>query len=163
MALTSQGGGAPVEVDETYWGNKKRKGDRSYYPLFATVAQTGQVLDFFHRSGNVHDSIGARVFILACIRALREVASAQNESAPTIAPPPLPARSGSKRRAACSAHSASVTIPVTFDAAEKLPILSGRSTWAMSSASISIGSAARCCRSSPRWRLRACTPPRPRP
>src|SRR5437773_11849675 len=52
--------------------NKKRKGDRSYYPLFCTVAQTGQVLDFFHRSGNVHDSIGARLFILACIRAVRE-------------------------------------------------------------------------------------------
>jgi len=52
--------------------NKKRKGDRSYYPLFCTVAQTGQVLDFFHRSGNVHDSVGARAFILACIRAVRE-------------------------------------------------------------------------------------------
>lgn len=52
--------------------NKKRKGDRSYYPLFCTIAQTGQVLDFFHRSGNVHDSIGARVFILASIRAVRE-------------------------------------------------------------------------------------------
>ena len=26
--------------------NKKRKGARSYYPLFCTIAQTGQVLDF---------------------------------------------------------------------------------------------------------------------
>jgi len=36
--------------------NKKKKGARSYYPLFCTVAQTGQVLSFLHRSGNVHDS-----------------------------------------------------------------------------------------------------------
>ncbi|MCA9200495.1 MAG: IS1380 family transposase, partial [Planctomycetales bacterium] len=39
--------------------NKKKKGARSYYPLFCTVAQTSQVLDFLHRSGNVHDSNGA--------------------------------------------------------------------------------------------------------
>jgi hypothetical protein len=52
--------------------NKKRKGQRSYYPLFCTVAQTSQVLDFLHRSGNVHDSHGAREFILACVRAARE-------------------------------------------------------------------------------------------
>ncbi len=51
--------------------NKKRKGARSYYPLFCTIAQTGQVLDFLHRSGNVHDSNGAREFILACIQAVR--------------------------------------------------------------------------------------------
>lgn len=51
--------------------NKKRKGERSYYPLFCTVAQTHQVLDFLHRSGNVHDSHGAREFILACIHAVR--------------------------------------------------------------------------------------------
>jgi hypothetical protein len=51
--------------------NKKRKGARSYYPLFCTIAQTGQVLDFLHRSGNVHDSHGARQFILACIQAVR--------------------------------------------------------------------------------------------
>jgi hypothetical protein len=53
--------------------NKKKKGARSYYPLFCTIAQSGQVLDFLHRSGNVHDSRGARAFILACIRAVREV------------------------------------------------------------------------------------------
>jgi hypothetical protein len=47
--------------------NKKKKGARSYYPLFCTTAQTGQVLDFLHRSGNVHDSHGAREFILACM------------------------------------------------------------------------------------------------
>ena len=52
--------------------NKKRKGARSYYPLFCTVAQTSQVLDFLHRSGNVHDSHGAREFILACIQEVRQ-------------------------------------------------------------------------------------------
>jgi hypothetical protein len=52
--------------------NKKKKGARSYYPLFCTIAQTGQVLDFLHRSGNVHDSQGAREFILACIQTVRE-------------------------------------------------------------------------------------------
>jgi len=51
--------------------NKRKKGARSYYPLFCTIAQTGQVLDFLHRSGNVHDSNGARAFILACIQAVR--------------------------------------------------------------------------------------------
>jgi hypothetical protein len=52
--------------------NKKKKGARSYYPLFCTIAQTGQVLDFLHRSGNVHDSHGAREFILACIQLVRK-------------------------------------------------------------------------------------------
>lgn len=47
--------------------NKKKKGSRSYYPLFCTVAQTGQVLDYLHRPGNVHDSHGAKDFILACV------------------------------------------------------------------------------------------------
>ena len=51
--------------------NKKKKGQRSYYPLFCTVAQTGQVLDVWHRPGNVHDSNGAKAFILACIREIR--------------------------------------------------------------------------------------------
>ena len=53
--------------------NRKRKGERSYYPLFCTIAQTGQVLDFLHRPGNVHDSKGAQEFILASITAIREV------------------------------------------------------------------------------------------
>jgi hypothetical protein len=53
--------------------NKKKKGARSYYPLFCTIAQTGQVLDLLHRCGNVHDSHGAREFILACVSAVREV------------------------------------------------------------------------------------------
>lgn len=53
--------------------NKKKKGARSYYPLFCTVAQTGQVLNFVHRSGNVHDSNGARAFILACVAQVRRI------------------------------------------------------------------------------------------
>ncbi len=52
--------------------NKKKKGARSYYPLFCTIAQTLQVLDFLHRSGDVHDSRGARVFISECIGVIRE-------------------------------------------------------------------------------------------
>ena len=53
--------------------NKKKKGQRSYYPLFCTVAQTGQVLDVLHRSGNVHDSNGAEAFILTCIEQVKDV------------------------------------------------------------------------------------------
>ena len=44
--------------------NTKKKGARSYYNLFATVAQTGQFLDVLHRSGNVHDSNGAQAFMM---------------------------------------------------------------------------------------------------
>jgi hypothetical protein len=53
--------------------NRKKKGARSYYPLFATIAQTGQVFDFHHRPGNVHDSNGAKQFILQCVHELRRV------------------------------------------------------------------------------------------
>jgi len=53
--------------------NKKKKGQRSYYPLFCTIAQTGQVLDVWHRPGNVHDSNGAKAFILACIREIQAI------------------------------------------------------------------------------------------
>jgi len=53
--------------------NKKKKGARSYYPLFCTIAQTGQVLDFLHRPGNVHDSKDAREFILACVERVRSL------------------------------------------------------------------------------------------
>ncbi len=52
--------------------NRKRKGARSYYPLFCTLAQTGQVFDVYHRPGNVHDSHGAREFIVACIASLKK-------------------------------------------------------------------------------------------
>lgn len=51
--------------------NKKKKGQRSYYPLFCMIAQLGLVLDVLPRSGNVHDSNGAREFILACIEHVR--------------------------------------------------------------------------------------------
>ena len=51
--------------------NKRRKGARSYYPLFCTVAQTGQFFDVLHRPGNVHDSNGADEFIPECIEAAR--------------------------------------------------------------------------------------------
>ena len=52
--------------------NKKKKGARSYYPLFCTIAQTGQVFDVLFRSGNVHDSNGAQEFIEQCLRHLKE-------------------------------------------------------------------------------------------
>lgn len=42
--------------------NTKRRGARGYYPLFATVAQTGQVFDLEHRPGNIHDTYGAKEF-----------------------------------------------------------------------------------------------------
>lgn len=51
--------------------NAKKKGQRSYYPLLATVAQTAQVLDVLHRAGNVHDSHGAISFMRDCIAAVR--------------------------------------------------------------------------------------------
>jgi hypothetical protein len=52
--------------------NARKKGQRSYYPLFATVAQTAQVLDVLHRSGNDHNSHGAITFMRDCIAAVRE-------------------------------------------------------------------------------------------
>jgi hypothetical protein len=52
--------------------NKKKKGARSYYPLFCTVAQTGQVFDVWHRPGNVHDSNGAQEFMATCIACVKE-------------------------------------------------------------------------------------------
>jgi hypothetical protein len=51
--------------------NKKKKGARSYYPLFCTIAQTDQVLDVHHRPGNVHDSNGADAFIGQCLDSVR--------------------------------------------------------------------------------------------
>ena len=51
--------------------NRKRKGARSYYPLFCTIAQTDQVLDVHHRPGNVHDSNGAESFIRHCMGQIR--------------------------------------------------------------------------------------------
>ena len=51
--------------------NKAKKGARSYYPLFCTVAQTGQFFDVHHRPGNVHDSNGADQFMLSCLSEAR--------------------------------------------------------------------------------------------
>lgn len=52
--------------------NKKKKGARSYYSLFCTVAQTGQFFDLHHRPGNVHDSNGADQFIMQCFEIAKE-------------------------------------------------------------------------------------------
>lgn len=51
--------------------NKTRAGSRGYYPLFATVAQTSQFLDFLHRPGNAHDSNGATWFMSVCFGHVR--------------------------------------------------------------------------------------------
>jgi hypothetical protein len=53
--------------------NRQRNGARGYYPLFSTVAQTGQFLDLLHRPGNVHDSRDALAFIEANIEIVREL------------------------------------------------------------------------------------------
>ncbi len=52
--------------------NKSKKGARSYYPLFCTVAQTGQFFDVHHRPGNVHDSNGASEFMLRCFNKAKD-------------------------------------------------------------------------------------------
>ena len=52
--------------------NPKKKGQRSYYPLFVTIPQLDQVLSVLHRSGNVHDSNKAEDFILHAVRLVRE-------------------------------------------------------------------------------------------
>ena len=51
--------------------NPKHRGQRSYYPLFCTVAQTGQFFDLHHRPGCTHDSKGAHDFMMACFDHLR--------------------------------------------------------------------------------------------
>ena len=51
--------------------NTHKKGERSYYPLFCTIAQTAQVLDVLHRSGNVHDSHASLMFMANCIAVIR--------------------------------------------------------------------------------------------
>ena len=61
--------------------NKNKKGARSYYPLFCTVAQTGQFFDLHHRPGNVHDSNGAEQFMFDCVmKARREIKHSVVES-----------------------------------------------------------------------------------
>ena len=52
--------------------NKKKKGARSYYPLFCTVSQTSQFFDVYHRPGNVHDSNGAEKFMMQCFKKAKE-------------------------------------------------------------------------------------------
>lgn len=52
--------------------NRKKKGQRSYYPLYCTVAQTAQVLAIMHRSGNVHDSKDAIPFIRECVETVKK-------------------------------------------------------------------------------------------
>jgi hypothetical protein len=52
--------------------NKNKKGARSYYPLFCTVAQTSQFFDLYHRPGNVHDSNGAEQFMMQCFDKAKE-------------------------------------------------------------------------------------------
>lgn len=52
--------------------NKAKKGARSYYPFFATVVQTGQVLDLLHRPGNIHDSNQALSLIESTFEILRD-------------------------------------------------------------------------------------------
>ena len=52
--------------------NKRKKGARSYYPLFCTVAQTDQFFDVYHRPGNVHDSNGAEQFMMNCFSKAKE-------------------------------------------------------------------------------------------
>lgn len=58
-----------------------KKGARSYYPLFCTVAQTGQFFDMHHRPGNVHDSKGAAKFMAECFtQVLKEAPEVRMES-----------------------------------------------------------------------------------
>jgi hypothetical protein len=51
--------------------NPKKKGQRSYYPLFATIPQLGQVLSVLHRSGNVHDFNKAAEFMAYVVELVR--------------------------------------------------------------------------------------------
>lgn len=51
--------------------NNKRKGARSYYPLFCTLSQLGMFVDVLHRAGNVHDSNGAPDFVTRCVERVR--------------------------------------------------------------------------------------------
>ena len=51
--------------------NPHRKKNKSFYPLFAHLAQTGQILKSRNRPGNVHDSKGADAFLRELIGALR--------------------------------------------------------------------------------------------
>ena len=52
--------------------NKIKKGARSYYNLYCTIAQSGQVFDLLARSGNVHDSRGALEFLIDCVTRVQQ-------------------------------------------------------------------------------------------
>ena len=52
--------------------NVKKKGARSYYNLFCTVAQSVQFLDVLHRPGNVQDSKGAHDFMMDTFDRIRQ-------------------------------------------------------------------------------------------
>jgi len=51
--------------------NPHHRKDKSYYPLLAHLAQTGQILRLRNRPGNVHDSQGADGFLRELIGELR--------------------------------------------------------------------------------------------
>jgi Transposase DDE domain group 1 len=61
--------------DKVAWAmrgfNPHHPKDRSYYPLLAHLAQTGQILRLKNRPGNVHDSKGAAAFMRELIDELR--------------------------------------------------------------------------------------------
>jgi hypothetical protein len=52
--------------------NPHRKKNKSYYPLTAHLAQTGQIIRVRNRPGNVHDSRGSDAFLRELIAELRE-------------------------------------------------------------------------------------------
>lgn len=65
LSTTRRAGGSAVG------NNPKRKGARSYYPLFAVVSQIGMFFDLLHRPGNAYDWRGAATFIGECVEARR--------------------------------------------------------------------------------------------
>ena len=60
--------------------NKKKNGQRRHYPLNCTVAQTAQVLAFQYRSGNGHDSDGAKEFFEQCVKRVENACSKAKSS-----------------------------------------------------------------------------------
>ena len=52
--------------------NPHNRKNPSYYPIAATIAQTGHVLAHRNRSGNVHDSRGSVAFLRNAVRTVRE-------------------------------------------------------------------------------------------
>jgi len=52
--------------------NKAEEGSAQLLSVVLHLAQSGQVFDVLHRSGNVHDSKGAVAFVRQCIDRIRE-------------------------------------------------------------------------------------------